>query len=228
VTVLVATGLQRERRILAGPAVEVVAGGGDYLRLEAALDRLAVGMRGIISMGIAGGLAPELKPGQWVVANAVLDGGRSLSTDSAWTNWLVARLPGAATSPVLGVRAMVAEASQKAILYRTTGAAAVDMESHVAARVAWRHGLPFAVARVISDTADRTLPPAALVGMRPDGGMDLPAVLRSLLADPRQLPALIATGLDAERAFRSLLRGYRLLGPALGGLDLGKLPLDMA
>ena len=46
------------------------------------------------------------------------------------------------------------------------------------------------------------LPPAALVGMKPDGGMDLPAVLRSLLANPGQLPALIRTGLEAERGFR--------------------------
>ncbi len=35
---------------------------------------------------------------------------------------------------------------------------AVDMESHVAARVAARHGLPFAALRVISDPASRSLP----------------------------------------------------------------------
>jgi adenosylhomocysteine nucleosidase len=64
------------------------------------------------------------------------------------------------------------------------------------------------------------LPPAVLVGMKSDGGMDLPAVLRSLLANPGQLPALIRTGLEAERGFRALLGGHRRLGPRLGGPDL--------
>jgi adenosylhomocysteine nucleosidase len=122
---------------------------------------------------------------------------------------------------LLGVNAMVAEATQKASLHSTTGAVAVDMESHVVARVARRHRLPFAAARVISDAAHHNLPPAARVGMKSDGGLDLPAVLRSLLVNPGQLPALIRTGLEAERGFRALLRGHRRLGPRLGGPDLG-------
>ena len=63
--------------------------------------------------------------------------------------------------------------------------------------------------------------------MKSDGGVDLPAVLRSLLLAPWQLPALIRTGLEAETAFRALLRGHRLLGPGFGGPDFGKLPADM-
>ncbi len=208
-TVLAATGLQREARILAGPGVAVVAGGGDHARLEAELDRLAPGACGIISIGIAGALAPGLRPGDWVVADH--------GTDPEWTGRLAARLPGARLGAILGVDAMVAEAAGKAALHRDTGALAVDMESHVAARVARRHNLPFAAARAISDAADRSLPPAARVGMRPDGGMDLPAVLLALARDPRQLPALIRTGIEAERGFRALFRGHRGLGPALAG-----------
>jgi adenosylhomocysteine nucleosidase len=226
--ILAATGLQRERRIVAGPDVEAVAGGGDQARLEAALDRLAVGARGIISIGIAGGLAPGLRVGQWVVADAVHVDGESLPTDPAWTDRLMARLPGASRGLLLGANAMVAEAAQKALLHRTTGALAVDMESHVVARVARRHRIPFAAARTVSDTAHRTLPAAARVGMKVDGGMDLPAVLRSLLAHPGQLPALIRTGLEAEQGFRALLRGHRRLGVRLCGPDLGEPLLDMA
>jgi adenosylhomocysteine nucleosidase len=218
--ILAATGLQRERSILAGPGVEVLASGGDQARLEAALDRLAAGARGIISIGIAGGLAPQLQPGQWIVADAVLVDGEPVPTDPAWTGRLVARLPEAARGRLLGADAMVVEAAQKAALHATNGALAVDMESHVVARVARRHRLPFAVARVVSDGAHRTLPPAARVGMKPDGGMDLAAVLHSLLASPGQLPALIRTGLEAERGFRVLLRGHRRLGLGLCGPDL--------
>jgi adenosylhomocysteine nucleosidase len=219
--ILAATGLQRERRIVAGPDIEAIASGGDPVRLEAVLDRLAGSASGIISIGIAGGLAPGLPVGQWVVADAVLVDGESLSTDPAWTSRLAARLPEAARGVLLGVNAMVAEATQKASLHSTTGAVAVDMESHIVARVARRHRLSFAAARVISDAAHHDLPPAVLVGMKSDGGMDLPAVLRSLLAKPGQLPALIRTGLEAERGFRALLRGHRRLGPRLGGPDLG-------
>lgn len=226
--ILAATGLQRERRILAGPGVETVAGGGDQVRLEAALDRLAAGARGIISIGIAGGLAPGLRPGQWIVADSVLVDREPMPTEPAWADRLAARLPGAVRGRLLGADAMVAEAAQKAALHRTTGALAVDMESHVVARVARRHWLPFAAARVVSDGAQHTLPPAARVGMKPDGGMDLAAVLRSLLASPGQLPALIRTGLEAERGFRALLRGHRRLGLGLCGPDLAEPPLDMA
>jgi hopanoid-associated phosphorylase len=218
--ILAATGLQRERRIVAGPDIEAIASGGDPVRLEAMLDRLAGTASGIISIGIAGALAVGLPVGQWVVADAVLDDGESLPTDPAWTGRLAARLPEAARGVLLGVNAMVADATQKASLHSTTGAVAVDMESHIVARVARRHRLPFAAARVISDAAHHDLPPAVLVGMKSDGGMDLPAVLRSLLANPGQLPALIRTGLEAERGFRALLRGHRRLGPGLGGPDL--------
>src|SRR5262249_62248911 len=110
---------------------------------------------------------------------------------------------------------------------RRPGGQAVDMEWHVAARVAERHRLPFVAARVICDPAHRTLPVAARVGMKADGRTDVRAVLRSLLAQPSQLPVLIATAVDAERSFRSLLRGHRRLGPGLCGPDVGELLLDM-
>ena len=225
--ILAVTGLERERRMLAGPGVEAVAGGGDHGRLEAALDQLAGGMDGIISIGIAGGLEPGLWPGRWVVADAVHDAGEAVPTDPEWTARLASRLPRAAKGLLLGVDALVATAAQKAALHRTIGAVAIDMESHIAARIARRHRLPFVSARVISDAAHRTLPPAARVGMRRDGRMDLSAVLKSLLFVPWQLPALIRTGLEAELGFQALLRGHRLLGPGLGGPNVGKLPLDM-
>jgi adenosylhomocysteine nucleosidase len=210
VTILAVCGLQRERRILAAPGVEVVVGAGD-------LDRLAAGKQGVISIGIAGALAPGLQPGTWVVAAAVRDGNDLLPTDPDWAARLIVRLPAVERGTLLGLDAIAATAEQKAALHRDSGAIAVDMESHLAARVARRHGLPFAAARVISDAAHRTLPPAARVGMRLDGGVDVPAVLGSLFVKPWQLPALIRTGWEAEQAFRALLRGHRLLGPGLAG-----------
>ena len=70
---------------------------------------------------------------------------------------------------VIGVDQLVASAEAKAALQAATGAIAIDMESHIAARVAARHGLPLAVLRVVSDTAADTLPPAFAVAMRRGG-----------------------------------------------------------
>ena len=53
--------------------------------------------------------------------------------------------------------------------------------------------------------------------MRPDGGMDVMAVLAALARRPYELPALIRTALEAETAFRALFRGRQLLGPTLMG-----------
>ena len=102
------------------------------------------------------------------------------------------------------------------------------MESHIAARVAARHNLPFAILRTISDSADHALPPAALVGMKPDGGVALGAILASLARNPAQLPALIRTGREAGAAFSALRRALGALEAlGIGGLDLREFTLDV-
>ena len=213
------TGLKREAQILAGPGVLAIPGGGRSGALEAALEAALGGAareaRGIISIGIAGALADDLSPGDWVVAESVIADGEALPTHEAWRNGLLARLPGATAGAFLGWDAMVTDAAEKLRLRHATDAIAVDMESHVAARVAQRLGLPFAAARVISDAAGRSLPAAVTVGMRPDGGMALGPVLAALARDPRQLPGLIRTGLETERAFRALAQAGGSWMPAM-------------
>jgi hopanoid-associated phosphorylase len=225
--ILVATGLKREARILQGSAVQVVAGGGDRARLARALEDAAGRASAVISMGLCGALADDLRPGDWVIASRILSAERELEPDRDWTTSLAERLPGARAGPILGSDVMIADAAGKRSVCAATGGLAVDMESHIAAAVAARHGLPFAAARVVSDAADRSLPKAAQAGMASDGSMDIGAVLIALAADPRQLAALIRVGREAEKAFRALGRGRDLLGPRLGRADLGELPLHM-
>jgi adenosylhomocysteine nucleosidase len=138
----------------------------------------------------------------------------------AWSQHLAGLLPAARLGAIVGSSNMIVDAAAKAALHAATGALCVDMESHIAAGAAARHGLPFAALRFISDGADRALPKAAQAGMKPDGGMDIAAVLKSLATDPRQLPALIRTGMEAEAAFRALSLGRSRLGPALGFADV--------
>lgn len=125
-------------------------------------------------------------------------------------------MPDAARGRIVGGDAILASVMAKRALRDATGGVAVDMESHVAARVAARRGLAFGAVRVISDGAADDLPPAALVGMRPDGGLALGAVLASLARDPRQLPALIRTGRQADRAFAGLKAAMEAVSRIIG------------
>ena len=72
-------------------------------------------------------------------------------------------------------------------------------------------GLPFAALRAVSDGAERCLPKAVSVALRPDGNTDVMAVLRSVLAEPAQVPALIHTALEARAGLRALRRSVAVL-----------------
>lgn len=204
------------------PGVKAVAGGGDEARLAALIERTVDdGARGLISFGIAGALQPGLQPGACIVGTAVLFDGEQFESDAAWTAGLLAALPNARGAAVLGSSRAIATADAKAALHRKTGAAVVDMESHVVAGVAAQHGLPFAILRVVADSAEQSLPPAAVNGMKPDGRADIAAVLKSLASQPGQFPDLMRTAFAARRAMAGLLRCHRLLGPGLGFVNLG-------
>ena len=215
------TGLAAEARIASGTGVTALAGGGDPARLALLVQAaLARGARAVISFGIAGGLKPGLKPGSVVIARSVDDGEQRFLAAPAWVERLSEALPDATIADLVGVDAAVCDPAAKAELHRRTDAAAVDMESHIAARLAALHGLPFAALRVVADPSDRAVPPAALVGMRPDGSTDTLAVLRSLGRRPRQLPALIRTAFDARAAFLGLAASRRNLCSLFGLSDL--------
>jgi adenosylhomocysteine nucleosidase len=63
--------------------------------------------------------------------------------------------------------------------------------------------------------------------MTKSGGVDILAVLRSLAAQPAQIPALIRTAWEAEKAFRALERCRHVLDPRFIPTPLGELSLDL-
>ena len=218
---IVVVGMAFEARIAAGLGVTVICG-GDGRNLDGTLARaMAAGCGGLISFGVAGGLAPDLKPGTCVIGSSILDRDEERLTDARWAQRLMRIIPGAVHGPILGVREPIAHASAKRALHRQTGAIAVDMESQVVARAAERHAVPLAAIRVVVDPVERTIPRSALAGTRPDGTIDPVAVIRSLLRYPRDLVGLIRMSLDARAARATLVRGSALLGPGLGLLDAG-------
>ena len=221
--VIAATGLRAEARNAArSRGVRTVAGGGDTPRLEELVRHLvAQGGEAIISFGIAAGLAPQCSAGTCLIGREVVYGNSSYSADQAWSASIKKLVGCADLVTIAGVDRPLGRPSEKQALHRASGASAADMESHVVARVAAELALPFAVLRVIADPAERELPPAALAGMRADGGVDVGAVLASLARSPGQLPGLIRLATEAGQARAALLRCGDLLGPRLGFRDLG-------
>jgi hopanoid-associated phosphorylase len=220
--ILIVTGLVQEARIAAGPGMAVICSSSDPRQLRALLTTLdPTSIRGVISFGVAGGLDPSLKSGDVVVATEVLAG------DTRWLAGLPlteAQIAGIALGRRRVVRGLLAGVEEvvvgsfcKAALHSETGAAAVDMESHIAAAYAAEAGLPFAALRVISDPAHRALPALARKAIKPNGDIDLPKILGSVVRNPRTLRALVSTGLDFNRALRSL-RGCRGFLPGGDGL----------
>jgi hopanoid-associated phosphorylase len=206
--VLVVTGMAFEARIAAGPRCRVVHG----LRaaaLERELERQLDGScHGIISFGVAGGLDAGLAPGDTIVADGVQSGDSLYDTDSAWARRLREALPRAKTGLVAGSDHAVLTVADKLALQRASGALSVDMESHIAARVAQARRVPFAVCRVVVDPATRPVPALAAAGMGENGETDVGAVVRGLLRAPQQLPALLRLAGDASAA-RAALRAVR-------------------
>jgi adenosylhomocysteine nucleosidase len=219
-TILAVTGLSKEAKIVGIAEVIAVAGGGDADGLKAKLNALHGDIRGVISIGLAGALSPHLKVGDVVIGEKILTGAETWDCHAGWRNRLASRLVQAHQGTLFGSDVIIQQAETKAGLHTATGALTVDMESQVAARFAASRNLPLAGLRVISDDAGHVLPPAALVAMKPDGGIALSRVLGSLLRRPGQVPALIRTARASNKAFAELLRCLDLCGVGIAGLDL--------
>ncbi len=147
---LVRSGLLDRRRVavlLAGAGREAAARGTQAL------------IRGhrphwIVSAGFAGGLQPQLRRGDIVMANEILDiSGRRLSID-------LQTEPGRAmhVGRLLTVDQIIAKPAEKAALGATHDALAVDMESWAVGEVCRQDKVRFLSVRVISDAVDDELP----------------------------------------------------------------------
>ena len=220
--ILIVTGLLQEARIAAGPGMAVICSSSDPNQLRALLTTLdPTSIRGVISFGVAGGLDPSLKTGDVVVATEVMAGdtrwlaGLPLTEDQIASIALGRRR--VVRGLLAGVEEIVAASTCKAALHSETGAAAVDMESHIAAAYAAEADIPFAALRVISDPAHRALPAYARKAIKPNGDVDLLQIMGSVVRNPRTLRALVSTGIDFNRALRSL-RGCRGFLPGGEGL----------
>jgi nucleoside phosphorylase len=213
--VIVATGFTREARTIVDPGVVAITGGGIAANLERALTAAAAnGASGIVSYGLTGGLADGLKIGDWIIADR-LSGAIEIETDAAWRDALRKRLPEARVGGFFADGRMIDTVAEKRALGVKHNALGVDMESHVAAKVAQAHGLPFAIVRVVSDEVGHLLPHAITVSMRPDGGLHTAEMVKSLATNPRQIGDVAKTMANFARGFAGLKLGARRLHPRM-------------
>lgn len=196
-------GLPAEARIAARFGYPVRAGGGTPDGARVAANRLiGEGATSLISFGLAGGLDPALRPGAVIIPSIVLSEGEPLCADAV----LAARFGGLTGHTILAGSAVAVGAADKQRLYAATQAHAIDLESGAVARIANMSGLPFIVIRAVCDPAETDLPPAALIALSLDGKISVPNILRSVLAQPWQIPGLLALARDAALARRALIR----------------------
>jgi hypothetical protein len=183
--VIAVTCLAFESRIAAGPGIAVLHGHTPNLR-SALETSIALGCNGVISFGIAGGLAPDLAVGAWVVATGVIAAHKRYPTDRDWSRRLLRALGGAVHADIAGVDAPVVQPHEKRLLHHSTSSVAVDMESHVAAEAAAAH---------------HALPSAALIDAVPIGPV----------SDPNSL----ITGMECTPMVRHEIRNRLHMAAAL-------------
>ncbi len=175
--------------------------------------------RRVVWIGIAGALSPGLKVGDLVVATSVTSAeephrvrrpsGRHPDPDATPQPIALDRdlassavASGCAEAVLVTTPTPVVTADERRRLWALVGSpdrAAVDMESYEAARVFDAAGLPFAVLRAISDTAEDDMPVALTDAVTAEGGIAIPRLALAVLRRPHAAVPLAAVRFRAAR-----------------------------
>ncbi len=141
--------------------VVVIHAGVGKKNAEKAAKALIIGHRPkwVISAGLAGGLNPDVKRGDIVMADAVLsEAGRRLAIDLQISPAEQAANPDLHLGSLLTIDRVAFKAAEKRHLGERHNALAVDMETLGVAEVCRREKQRFLAVRVISDAVDEELP----------------------------------------------------------------------
>ena len=155
------------RVVVSGPGIERATDAASAVR------DLDPSTTGILAVGVAAGLAEELKPGALVLAQRTLrrriNGGRAggaITTDPKLREFCAAALERSglrwSRGDVVTVDRAVADPTQKRRLGTEAGAAVALMEDYAWAQTAQEWGLPFASMRAVLDPVGTRVPEAVL------------------------------------------------------------------
>jgi adenosylhomocysteine nucleosidase len=203
-----------ELALIGDGALLCVSGIGRGAAAAAAGALVEAGASALMTFGMAGALDPSLKAGSVVLPRELIAGdGTRYQACASWR----ARVA-AAVSPLRAVTEgdlltsdlAIETPADKAAAFRSTGAAAVDMETAAVAQIAARHNLPFIAVRVIVDTAADKLPHAVVAASRA-GRVRFGKLIAGLAMAPGEIAALMRL---AQR-YRVAMRSLRVIGPHL-------------
>ncbi|MGE0026404.1 MAG: hypothetical protein AB7O78_07730 [Thermoleophilia bacterium] len=210
--IAVVCAVPAERRALAGVAddrlrLHLAGIGADSAALTAA-EALAGDPEALISAGFCGALADDLRVGDLVAADVVVDErtGDRFAADPP----LLAAAPGRRGTMVSAERVVRTPADRA----RLDGLA-VDMESAALARAAQAAGVPFLALRAVTDERRHRMPDFDRI-VNAAGRLTPGAGLVHFVLHPRELPALLRLGPAARRAGHSLREGMAALVEELG------------
>ena len=181
---------------------------------------VAEGCRGIVSYGLAGALCSDLRAGDIVVGSEIVGSDGRIPTDDFWSAWLLSAIPRAVYGPIAGVDIPIGASAARYELRLRSRALAVDMESHVIARLAAAHALRFIALRVVIDGAGRNIPAAALGCLSDAGEVCGWRLARLLLGRPSDAINVIRLGADWWPARKGLLSCAEALGASVREVGL--------
>ena len=155
----------------------------------------------LISAGFAGALNDQLRVGDLLLA-------KNFSTFDLTERQSFPSLP-IHQADLLTMAALIDSSEERSEIARSTGAAAVDMETEFIARACAEHGIPLLSLRVITDTPREPFPaPPKILFDIERQRTHLLKLARFLLAHPNKIPRLIEFA-------RRIARTRKILATAL-------------
>lgn len=198
------------------PDIMIACSGLGYENaLTSARKLIAKGVKSLASIGFAGGLDPELAPGQVVLATNLL----SLHNKFPEGPWsaepgiialahriLTAENISVKQGRTLTTREEILTPLHKRILFKETKALTVDMESAAVAQAASEARIPFFCMRVVCDPAQTKVPEELSGCLDVSGKIQITSLLNHLV----RRPSLILDLFHLTRCFHSAMPALKL------------------
>jgi adenosylhomocysteine nucleosidase len=181
--------------------------GGKNAKLAAEL-LVAKGATQLISWGCAAALQADMKSGDLILADTLIDcNDTKLVVNADWHNHskqLLSQSMPVHCGSLAESLEIVSSSEEKQQLQTFTGAIALDMESAAIAKVAQKNSLPFLVIRAIVDPVTMDLPRAIQYAANTEGDIVVSRLLLFLALHPLELPGLIKLGIQFNAAKKTL------------------------
>lgn len=230
----IVTALQAEARVLTrqrpraatplplATGVLWLGGMGPVAARKGAMALVRHGACALVSFGVAGGLAPEARPGMLACPARVVDEeARAYAAFAPWRDALLQRLvdtglPVLADGDLLTVPFPMLSSADKAAMHARHGCVAVDMESAAIASVAKEQRVPFIVLRAIVDAQEDSVPAKLSDCIDSMGRPRARRLVGALMHDPRLLARLPMLALRMGKATHALRAAVAIAGTGLG------------